>query len=87
MTAVFWGGGGGAFIGNHVYKVLKVKCSIHVDMNNSYHLNNYYVPNILTLCTSISQLAQEKLPHRSGEVAGQVTKFIILLIWKMSQYM
>ena len=45
-------------------------------MNNSYHLNNYQVPNIQTLCTSISQLAQEKLPQPSGEVAGQVTKFI-----------
>ncbi|KAL5491856.1 hypothetical protein EMCRGX_G017221 [Ephydatia muelleri] len=48
---------GGAFIGNHVHKALKV-------------------PNIQTLCTSISKMALEKLPHRSGEVAGQVSKFI-----------
>ncbi|KAL5463678.1 hypothetical protein EMCRGX_G032597 [Ephydatia muelleri] len=34
------------------------------------------VPNIQTLCTSISKMALEKLPHRSGEVAGQVSKFI-----------
>ena len=47
---------------------------MHVHMNNSYCLNQ--VPNIQTLCTCISQLAQEKLPHRSGEVAGQVAKFI-----------
>ncbi|KAL5517357.1 hypothetical protein EMCRGX_G002893 [Ephydatia muelleri] len=37
------------------------------------------VPTIQTLCTSISKMAQEKLPHRSGEVAGQVSKFITTL--------
>ena len=43
---------GGAFIGNHVQKALKVQCyTIHVDMNNSYCLKNYQVPNIQTLCT------------------------------------
>ncbi|KAL5487179.1 hypothetical protein EMCRGX_G019751 [Ephydatia muelleri] len=34
------------------------------------------VPNIQTMCTSISKMALEKLPHQSGEVAGQVSKFI-----------
>ena len=35
--------GGGAFIGNHVYKALKVKCTcaMHVYVNNSYNLNIY----------------------------------------------
>ena len=36
-------GGGGAFIGNHVHKALKVKCTcaMHVYVNNSYNLNIY----------------------------------------------
>ena len=35
--------GGGAFIGNHVHKALKVKCTcaMHVYVNNSYNLNIY----------------------------------------------
>ena len=34
---------GGAFIGNHVHKALKVKCTcaMHVYVNNSYNLNIY----------------------------------------------
>eukprot|EP00731_Ephydatia_muelleri_P033461 Em0030g18a len=32
-------------------------------------------PNIQTMCTSILQLVQEKLPHLSGKVAGQVANF------------
>ena len=33
------------------------------------HENVFQLPNVKTLCTAISQMAQEKLPHRSGEVA------------------
>ena len=38
-----WGGGGRSFIGNHVHKALKVKCTcaMHVYVNNSYNLNMY----------------------------------------------
>eukprot|EP00731_Ephydatia_muelleri_P010227 Em0005g813a len=50
---------GGAFVGNHVHKALKL-------------------PNVKTLCTAISQMAQEKLPHRSGEVAENMKNFINL---------
>eukprot|EP00731_Ephydatia_muelleri_P036352 Em0240g5a len=50
---------GGAFVGNHVHKALKL-------------------PNVKTLCTAISQMAQEKLPHRSGEVAENTKNFINL---------
>ena len=45
MTAVFFfgGGGGEAFIGNHVHKALKMKCTcaMHVYVNNSCNLNIY----------------------------------------------
>ena len=60
----YFGGGGGAFIGNHVHKALKVKCTcaMHVYVNNSYNLN-IYRPNIQSLCKSISKMAQGKLPH------------------------
>eukprot|EP00731_Ephydatia_muelleri_P006799 Em0003g1047a len=50
---------GGAFVGNHVHKALKL-------------------PNVKTLCTAISQMAQEKLPHQSGEVAENMKNFINL---------
>eukprot|EP00731_Ephydatia_muelleri_P000462 Em0001g462a len=36
------------------------------------------LPNVKTLCTAISQMAQEKLPHRSGEVAENMKNFINL---------
>ena len=64
------GGGGGAFIGNHVHKALKAM-QVYV-----IQLKHLQVPNIQTLCISISKMAQERLPHQSGEVAGQVSKFI-----------
>ena len=79
MTAVFFFFGGGAFIGNHVHKALEVKCTcaMHVYVNNSViQLKQLHIPNIQTQCISISKMAQEKLPHRSGEVASQVSKFI-----------
>eukprot|EP00731_Ephydatia_muelleri_P030092 Em0021g615a len=36
------------------------------------------LPNVKTLCKAISQMAQEKLPHRSGEVAENMKNFINL---------
>ncbi|KAL5479228.1 hypothetical protein EMCRGX_G022724 [Ephydatia muelleri] len=48
---------GGAFIGNHVHKALKL-------------------PNIQKLCTSISEMTLQKLPHRSEEVAEKMAQFI-----------
>eukprot|EP00731_Ephydatia_muelleri_P018439 Em0011g479a len=47
---------GGAFVGNHVHKALKL-------------------PNVKTLCKAISQMAQEKLPHRSGEAIQEFMAF------------
>ena len=44
----FWGGGGGgrgeAFIGNHVHKALKIKCTcaMHVYATNSCNFNIYW---------------------------------------------
>ena len=40
--------------------------ALKVKCYDSMHMNTSYI-----------QTLQEKLPHRSGEVAGQVSKFII----------
>ena len=65
----------GAFIGNHVHKALKVEFII---MQIKFILHGYFsqLPNVKTLCTSISQMAQQQLPHRSDEVVGKVSQFI-----------
>ncbi|KAL5493561.1 hypothetical protein EMCRGX_G014763 [Ephydatia muelleri] len=34
------------------------------------------LPNVKTLCTTISQMAQKKLPHRSGEVAENIYQLL-----------
>ena len=67
---------GGAFVGNHVHKALKVHILCFMQTIN--HENIFQLPNVKTLCTAISQMAQEKLPHRSGEVAENMKNFINL---------
>ena len=55
-SSIFWGEGGRSFIGNYVYKALKVKCTcaMHVYMyvNNSYNLNMYLTSR---LCAHLYQ--------------------------------
>ena len=77
---------GGAFVGNHVHKVLKVHILCFMQTIN--HENFFQLPNVKTLCTAISQMAQEKLPHRSGEVAEKNEKLyqFVFLVWKMPQH-
>ena len=67
---------GGAFVGNHVHKALKVHILCFMQTIN--HENFFQLPNVKTLCIAISQMAQEKLPHRSGEVAENMKNFINL---------
>ena len=67
---------GGAFVGNQVHKALKVHILCFMQTIN--HENIFQLPNVKTLCTAISQMAQEKLPHQSGEVAENMKNFINL---------
>ena len=67
---------GGAFVGNQVHKALKVHILCFMQTIN--HENIFQLPNVKTLCKAISQMAQEKPPHRSGEVAENMKNFINL---------
>ena len=57
---------GGAFIGNHVHKALKVlNVTLKAVMIMHFTLQ---LSNIQTLCQSLIQTAQNRLPHRSTEI-------------------